>query len=152
MVREDDLRATFSALHQEEAPPRATTAAEVIQRGRAVRSRRRTIAVVGSGLATAGVVAVALAVLPGAAPVDPATPAPSTTSQLPPSTTRSAEPTQETPNPTTPQSGRTENPPATPPASEPPDTTAPGTPSTSLTKIPTSSSGQPVQSTPMTSR
>ena len=63
MVREDDLRATFSALHGEGAPPRAVTAADLIQRGQAVRSRRRAIAVVGTGLATVGVVAVALAVL-----------------------------------------------------------------------------------------
>lgn len=86
MVREDDLRATFSALHAEDAPPRAVTAADVIRRGRTVRTRRRTLAVVGTGLATAAVVGVALAVLPHSEPppgqLEPGLPV--TTSEVPP--------------------------------------------------------------------
>jgi len=87
MVREDDLRATFSALSAEEAPPRAVTAADLIQRGRTVRSRRRAIAVGGTAFATFGVVGLALAVLPPSAPPDPLTPGPSSTTQMPVTTT-----------------------------------------------------------------
>lgn len=87
MVREDDLRATFSALSAEEAPPRAVTAADLIQRGRTVRSRRRAIAVGGTAFATVGVVGLALAVLPPSAPPDPLTPGPSSTTQMPVTTT-----------------------------------------------------------------
>lgn len=152
MVREDDLRATFSALHGEEAPPRAVTAADLIQRGRAVRSRRRTIAVVGTGLATVGVVAVALAVLPPATPPEPATPpAPSSTTTQVPSTTPSSIPVE--PTPTTPPGSHA---PQTPPVqvttlpgstTPPGSATKPGTPPTSAN--PTSSS---VDSVPQTSR
>ncbi|WP_329790330.1 hypothetical protein V1227_00050 [Lentzea sp. DG1S-22] len=129
MVREDDLRATFSALHQDaEAPPRAVTAADLIRRGQAVRSRRRTVAVVGTGLATAGVVAVALAVLPAAKPSEPATPPlPSTTSAPPtpspvsptpaPGSVGATPTTVRSPDPTgPPRSTRVPDPPSSPQA------------------------------------
>ena len=137
MVREDDLRATFSALHAEGAPPRATTAADLIQRGQAVRSRRRTIAVVGSGLATVGVVAVALAVLPAATPPEPATPpGPSSTRSQVPTTTPPPSPSSLPSTPTTlqppsgPQSSQLDMPPAS--TSQPPPvmTSTQGTPPT----------------------
>ncbi len=130
MVREDDLRATFSALHGEEAPPRAVTAADLIQRGRAVRSRRRTIAVVGSGLATVGVVAVALAVLPAATPPEPLTPGPSSTTSPVWSTPTTSPSSAESP----PTSVLPTNPPRSSTPQPPPvhSTTPPGTTSTPL--------------------
>ncbi|MEU3647301.1 hypothetical protein AB0E59_28235 [Lentzea sp. NPDC034063] len=70
MEHEDTLRATFSTLGGEVAPPNSNSAAGVIRRGRAVRSRRRTAAVIGSAVATAAVAAAALALLPSA-PVEP---------------------------------------------------------------------------------
>ncbi|GGN29883.1 hypothetical protein GCM10011609_87240 [Lentzea pudingi] len=152
MVREDDLRATFSALHGEEAPPRAVTAADLIQRGQAVRSRRRTIAVAGSGLATVGVVAVALAVLPSTTPPEPATPpVPSSTTTQVPATTPSSVPVEPTPA-APPGSHAPQTPPVqttVPGSTTPPGpTTKPGAPSTSVS--PTSSST--LYSVPQTSR
>ncbi|MCG8923729.1 hypothetical protein [Lentzea sp. CC55] len=148
MVREDDLRATFSALHQDaEAPPRAVTAADLIRRGQAVRSRRRTVAVVGTGLATAGVVAVALAVLPAAKPSEPATPPlPSTTSAPPTPSAVSPTPgsagvtptTVRLPEPTSPPwSTRVPDPPSSPqaPPVSNPQTSVP--PATSSSLLPT---------------
>lgn len=76
MEHEDTLRATFSTLGGEVAPPNSHSAAGVIRRGRAVRSRRRTAAVIGSAVATAAVAALALAFLPGA-PSTPVVPGPS---------------------------------------------------------------------------
>jgi hypothetical protein len=154
MVREDDLRATFSALHAEEAPPRAVTAADLIQRGRSVRTRRRTIAVVGSGLATVGVVALALAVLPAATPPEPAIPGPSsTTSPVPSTTTPTSTPT------TTPESTLTTVPPAVPPRSSTVVTSADGSEPVSTSSPPgtvpgtsTSTSEHPPSTTPPTSR
>lgn len=160
MVREDDLRATFSALHAEEAPPRAVTAADLIQRGQAVRTRRRTIAVVGTGLATAGVVAVALAVLPAATPSDPAVPGPSMTT-APPQPTSSlltTPPPSSVESPQTsvapPNSSRPEPPPVPPSTTPPGTTTTPGrtsvTSSTTSTSPTSSSAGG--EFTPSTTR
>ncbi|WP_086668750.1 hypothetical protein [Lentzea kentuckyensis] len=153
MVREDDLRATFSALHAEGAPPRATTAADLIQRGQAVRSRRRTIAVVGSGLATVGVVAVALAVLPAATPPEPATPPgpASTTWPVPTNTTPPPSSMVSTPTTVTPPSGPQSSNPDTPPVgtSLPPVTTS--TPVAPPSRPnPTSNSVPPASTTPST--
>lgn len=156
MVREDDLRATFSALHAEGAPPRAITAADLIQRGRTVRTRRRTIAVVGTGLATVGVVAVALAVLPPATPPEPLVPGPSTTTSTPqptpPSSPSSVESTPST-TPSAPYVTESQGPPpvqtTTSPGasmSDPPRVTSP---QTSIN--PTSSAVHP-ESMPPTSR
>lgn len=160
MVREDDLRATFSALHAEEAPPRAVTAADLIQRGQAVRARRRTIAVAGTGLATVGVVAVALSVLPATTPPDPAVPGPSTTT---------APPQPTSPLLTTPPPSSVESPPTTvlPPTSSRPQTppvggstTPPGVTSTpgrtsvtsSTTSTSPTSSSAGAEFTPSTTR
>lgn len=78
MVREEDLRATFDALHGREAPVRAFDAADVIRQGERVRRNRRAFAVAGSGFATVAAVAAALFLLPTgeapSAPVDPARP------------------------------------------------------------------------------
>ncbi|MFD9700027.1 hypothetical protein [Lentzea sp. NPDC059081] len=82
MEHEDTLRAAFSVLRGEVAPPTPHSAARVILRGRAVRSRRRTAAVVGSAVAAAGIAVLALALLPSA----PAEPGPSL---QPPSSTNS---------------------------------------------------------------
>jgi hypothetical protein len=162
MVREDDLRATFSALNAEEAPPRAVTAADLIQRGRTVRSRRRAIAVGGTAFATFGVVGLALAVLPPSAPPDPLTPGPSSTTQTQvPTTTEPASSVQSTPMttaPTEPQSSHLGSPPtkpstsSSPPAtSEPPEPTTPG-----MTSVPASaghtSPGHSEVTTPPASR
>ncbi|SDH08665.1 hypothetical protein SAMN05216553_115208 [Lentzea fradiae] len=150
MVREDDLRATFSALHAEDAPPRAVTAADVIRRGRTVRTRRRTIAVAGTGLATVAVVGVALAVLPPAASPEQLDPGPSTTttsqvpSTTPPPSPNSVEttPSRTLPVTVTPPSIPVTNNPVPPVASAPPETT-------------TTEVGRPgasTQTTPATSR
>ncbi|WP_394619484.1 hypothetical protein JNUCC0626_10405 [Lentzea sp. JNUCC 0626] len=72
MEHEDTLRATFAKLQGEAVPSHAHGAANVIRRGRAVRSRRRTAAVVGTAVATAAVAALALALLPS----QPTTPEP----------------------------------------------------------------------------
>jgi hypothetical protein len=83
-VGDDDLRGTFERLRAAPMPVRALTADDVIRSGEAVRRRRRTIAVVGSGVGTTAVVVAALVVLvirPGSgptAPVDPAGPSVST--------------------------------------------------------------------------
>ncbi|SFR28050.1 hypothetical protein SAMN04488564_112161 [Lentzea waywayandensis] len=82
MDHEDKLRTTFSVLRGEVPPPNANSAFGVITRGRAVRSRRRTIAVAGSAVATAGVTALALAFLP-----DTSSPPPVPGPPLPTSTT-----------------------------------------------------------------
>ncbi|GAA3671169.1 hypothetical protein C8D88_10310 [Lentzea atacamensis] len=159
MVREDDLRATFSALHAEEAPPRAVTAADLIQRGQAVRTRRRTIAVVGTGLATVGVVAVALAVLPATTPSDPAVPGPSTTTAPP----RPESPVPTTAPPSSSESTRTttvlppnsSRPPTPGPSTTPPGTTStPGMPPVTQpnTSINPTSSSTSVLSVPPTTR
>ncbi|MET9224389.1 hypothetical protein [Lentzea sp. NPDC003310] len=80
MDHEDTLRDTFSLLGGEVAPPNGNSAAGVIRRGRAVRSRRRTAAVIGSALATAAVAALALVLLPDPPSTpDPGPPLPSTT-------------------------------------------------------------------------
>ncbi|MFB9904093.1 hypothetical protein [Allokutzneria oryzae] len=58
MVREDDMRATFDALSVRESPPLAFTAADVIANGGQVRKRRtRNLAVAGTTIAVAAVVA-----------------------------------------------------------------------------------------------
>ncbi|GLY50463.1 hypothetical protein [Lentzea sp. NBRC 102530] len=72
MEHEETLRATFAKLRGETVPQPAHGAANVIRRGRAVRSRRRTAAVMGTAIATAAVAALALAFLPSA----PTTPQP----------------------------------------------------------------------------
>ncbi|MGI5499744.1 hypothetical protein [Lentzea sp. CA-135723] len=84
MEHEDTLRATFRTLRGERVPPDAHGAAGVIRRGRAVRSRRRTAAVVGTAVATAAVAALALALLPGppTTPEPGAPPAETTTTVL----------------------------------------------------------------------
>ncbi len=73
MVHEDELRAIFSALRSQSAPPSSGTATDLIRRSRARRSRRRNAAVMGSAAATTGVLALALAFLPGTSgtPVEP---------------------------------------------------------------------------------
>ncbi|WP_434444045.1 hypothetical protein [Lentzea sp. E54] len=73
MVHEDELRAIFSALRTQAAPPGSSSATELIRRSRAARSRRRTAAVVGSAVATVAVLALGLALLPEppSTPVEP---------------------------------------------------------------------------------
>ena len=94
MDHEDTLRATFRTLQGEAVPPDRHGAAGVIRRGRAVRSRRRTAAVVGTAVATAAVAALALALLPGppttpepGSPPQPTTGVLTTPTDLPPSRT-----------------------------------------------------------------
>ncbi|MCX2951542.1 hypothetical protein [Lentzea sp. NEAU-D7] len=88
MVHEDELRAIFSALRSQTAPPSSSSATDLIRRSQANRSRRRGAAVAGSVVATAGVLVLALAFLPDAPsrPVDPGpslrTPASTTDSVL----------------------------------------------------------------------
>lgn len=77
-MREDDLKSTFEQLRAAPMPVRALTADDVIRGGEAVKQRRRTMAVVGSGVGTAVVAAVAVLALtlkPGAVPSDPVVPA-----------------------------------------------------------------------------
>lgn len=100
MVREDDLRATFEALHAQGTPRRPFEAADIIRKAT---RRRRTFAVVGSGLATAAAV-VAAVLLPQAEPapetIEPAQPQPTTTT----STTTSSTPLKTTKPTSPPQS------------------------------------------------
>ena len=75
-------KSTFEQLRGVPMPVRALTADDIISSGEAVRKRRRTMAVVGSGVGTTVVVAAAVLVLalkPGAAPTavsPPGRPAP----------------------------------------------------------------------------
>ncbi|ANZ41735.1 hypothetical protein BBK82_43125 [Lentzea guizhouensis] len=68
-MHEDELRAIFTALRSQETPPMGS-AADVIRRSRAGQSRRRTIAVAGSAVATVGVLVLALVFLPEPPPLD----------------------------------------------------------------------------------
>jgi hypothetical protein len=96
-VREDDLKSTFEQLRAAPMPVRGLTADDIISSGEAVRKRRRTMAVVGSGVGTTAVVVaavLALALNQGDAPTGPVEPAgPSSTTsvqqpvQVPPSST-----------------------------------------------------------------
>ncbi len=93
MVREDDLRDVFGALHAGNDPDLGFGAADVVRAGERVRRRRRTVAAVGSGLATVAAVVVAIVLLPGGqapAPEEPAGPVTSLTTTstrpVPPST------------------------------------------------------------------
>lgn len=77
MVREDDLRDVFGALHAGNDPDLGFDVTDVVRAGERVRRRRRTAAAVGSGLATIAAAVVAIALLPGErgpAPVEPAHP------------------------------------------------------------------------------
>lgn len=113
MEREDELRATFDALHAQGTPARPFEAADIIHRGTRKRQAHRTWAVLGTGFATAAAVVTALLLLPKAAPepVRPAEP-PAVTTTVPltpwnPSTTTgspassSLETTQPTSSPMT---------------------------------------------------
>ncbi|GGM94178.1 hypothetical protein GCM10011609_34540 [Lentzea pudingi] len=73
MVHEDELRAIFSALRSQTAPPGSSSATDLIRCSRARQSRRRSAAVTGSVVATAGILVLALAFLPDttSTPVDP---------------------------------------------------------------------------------
>lgn len=119
-MREDDLKSTFEQLRAAPMPVRGLTADDIISSGEAVRKRRRTMAVVGSGVGTTAVVVaavLALALKPGdvpSGPVDPAGPS---------STTSVSEPVEVTPS-TTP-------PPGSSVVSSAPETSRP--PSTSMT-------------------
>jgi hypothetical protein len=76
-VREEDLKETFSRLHARPIPVRRVSASDIILDGDRVLRRRRTVAVVGSGLgvvAVVGVAVLALALKPGGEPVQPAVP------------------------------------------------------------------------------
>jgi hypothetical protein len=135
-VREDDLKSTFEQLRAAPMPVRALTADDVISSGEAVRKRRRTMAVVGSGVGTTAVVVaavLALALKPGDAPTGPVEPAgPSSTSSVrkpaevsPPVTPLPQAPVQSSPDPT----------PTTPPSTT--STTSPAfVPSTSAPEAP----------------
>lgn len=123
MVREEDLRATFDALHGREAPARAFEAADVIRQGERVRHNRRTFAVVGSGFATVAAVAAALFLLP----TGDAQPPPGTVEPARPSSTRSE------PRPTPGPSVSIEPSPDADPATTQTSTTAPTSTSTSAT-------------------
>ncbi|WP_330275965.1 hypothetical protein OG205_10300 [Lentzea sp. NBC_00516] len=70
MVHEDELRAIFSVLRSRTSPPGSSSAADLIRRSRA---RRRNDAVMGSVIATAGILVLALALQPvtPSTPVDP---------------------------------------------------------------------------------
>ncbi|GLZ32698.1 hypothetical protein Lesp02_48860 [Lentzea sp. NBRC 105346] len=68
MVREDDLRATFHALHAQGTPARPFAAADIIREGAKRRRAHRVWAVAGTGLATAAAVVAALLVLPAKEP------------------------------------------------------------------------------------
>jgi hypothetical protein len=77
VVREDDLRDVFGALHAGNDPDLGFDVSDVVRAGGRVRRRRRAVAVVGSGLATVAAVVVAIVLLPGErapAPVEPAGP------------------------------------------------------------------------------
>jgi hypothetical protein len=77
VVREDDLRDVFGALHAGNDPDLGFDFTDVVRAGERVRRRRRTAAAVGSGLATIAAVVVAIVLLPGErvpAPVEPAQP------------------------------------------------------------------------------
>ena len=77
MVREDDLRDVFGALRAGNDPDLGFDVADVVRAGERVRRRRRTVAAVGSGLATVAAVALAVVLLPGErapAPLEPAGP------------------------------------------------------------------------------
>jgi len=98
VVREDDLRDVFGALHAGNDPDLGFAATDVVRAGHRVRRRRRTAAAVGSGLATTAAVVVAILLLSGErapAPVEPAGPDVTwtrTTPPAPPSTSPSVLP------------------------------------------------------------
>jgi len=92
VVREDDLRDVFGALHAGGDPDLGFDVADVVRAGERVRRRRRTAAAVGSGLATTAAVVAAILLLSGGrapAPVEPAGPDVNRTRTAPPSTTPS---------------------------------------------------------------
>ncbi|TWP47444.1 hypothetical protein FKR81_32570 [Lentzea tibetensis] len=125
-MREDDLRATFDALHAKGTPARPFEAADIIREGGRQRRAHRTWAVIGTGLATAAAVVAALLLLPSAPAPEPVLPAdpptPSSSFTVPPTPTA----------PPAPNSSQVV-PSGTPPGSHPaPNTTAPQQPPTSI--------------------
>lgn len=107
MVREDDLRATFDALHAKGAPPRPFEAIDVIRLGQKHRRAHRVWAVVGTGVATAAAVVAALMLIPVQAPepVLPANPPQLSTTPVPstvePTSSTTPEPPTSSPPPDT---------------------------------------------------
>jgi hypothetical protein len=102
VVREDDLRDVFGALHAGDDQDLGFDVTDVVRAGERVRRRRRTAAAVGSGLATVAAVVVAIALLPGErapAPVEPAGPetswAPRSTDPAPPVSSSGSVPTSQ---------------------------------------------------------
>ena len=143
-MREDDLKSTFERLRAAPMPVRGLTADDIISSGEAVRKRRRTMAVVGSGVGTTAVVVaavLALALKPGGAPNGPVDPAgPSSTSsvqkpvEVPPSTTPSpSSPVEPSPSTSMPPAPFTTPPSAPPPSTPPGSTSAPDEPAATST-------------------
>jgi hypothetical protein len=126
-VREDDLKSTFEQLRAAPMPVRGLTADDIISSGEAVRKRRRTMAVVGSGVGTTAVVVaavLALALRPDGAPtgpVEPAGPSSTTSVREPVEVSPSATPLPEAPVESSPEAP----PPSTSPSTLPPATSAP---------------------------
>jgi hypothetical protein len=94
VVREDDLRATFDALHAKGVPARPFSAADVIREGNRQRRAHRMWAVGGTGVLTAAAVAALVFFIPGKP--EPVLPADPPTVTVTPSTTP-AEPSSSTP-------------------------------------------------------
>ncbi len=151
-MREDDLKSTFEQLRAAPMPARALTADDVIRGGEAVRKRRRTMAVVGSGVGTTAIVAAAVLVLafkPGDVPTGPVEPAsPSSTTSVqesaessPPSTSPAVRPPVE--------SRTSERAPVVPPGST---TASPSSrPAASTSRMPVVPTGSPAGATPSSS-
>jgi hypothetical protein len=108
-MREEELRDLFVDAGRGQPPPSRLSAEDIIASGRRIRRRRKQIAVLGSGLATAGVATVAILFLPGGGasphPVPPAHSIPGSPT-LPSDSTPPVRPTPPTPSriPTTPSS------------------------------------------------
>jgi hypothetical protein len=156
-VREDDLKNTFEQLRAAPMPVRALTADDIIRGGEAVRKRRRTMAVVGSGVGTTVVVAAAVLVLtlkPGAVPTDPIEPARPTTSASTPKsveTTPSTSPAVlqpvESSTSELPPTSTTSPSPYVPPTSRPVATSVTGAPTTNTEPMATGTPSTTVMTT-----
>lgn len=114
MVREDDVRDVFDALHAGADPALGFSAADVVRAGHRVRRRRRAVAVAGTGLATAAAVVLAVLLPPVGqgnvpSPLEPAGPATD-------HSTTPAVPVPPTPAPIHTSPARVPGPPITPPA------------------------------------
>ncbi|MDQ0377310.1 hypothetical protein [Amycolatopsis thermophila] len=97
-MRDDDIRVLFDEV--DDGPAMSVSADDVIARGARIRDRRRTLAIIGSALASAAaVIGVAVAVSPAdrepirpAGPVRTVTPAPAPPIAVPPPGVPTADP------------------------------------------------------------